>query len=183
MTTRPAWRVHCWCGCGPFETTSKLTRYRTPGCRSRVKRAAEAGTPISKPTEPPIRLDGSDEARAAINGTATGAPTSGREPVDRLVEATEKELGDKAETLDGQIAIHLARQVKAATGSAAATLAKELRTVVDRALRSGQPPAAAGPPSEDQPEPAEPAPEPPDDLELARRAREAKAAAAAEVGQ
>lgn len=104
-------------------------------------------------------------------GTAEGAPIEGRRPEDPLVVAVQKELEhlSAVDTVDGQIAVHLARQVKAAKGSSASSLAKELRTVLDRAAASAapQPPAPEDPPT---------GPEPDDDeVTRLRRNRERKA--------
>ena len=71
--------------------------------------------------------------------------------------------------MDGQIALHLARQVKAATGSSAANLAKELRVVIDRATG-----AEAKLPGEPTPAPVED-----DEVTRARQVRERKARQAA----
>lgn len=139
--------VECACGCGSFEAGSPRAKWKTPGCKKRAQR----------------------QAGAEAAGTVTGDPTAGRRPEDPLVLAVRKELGDRANTVDGEIAIHLARQVKAATGSAAAGLAKELRQVLDRVAAGGTP--APGP---------DPTPEPEvDEVTRAREARERKAREAA----
>lgn len=141
--------------CGEaFEAKRKTARFCGSTCRTRARRA--------KAAEPEIEPA----------GTAEGKPTAGLKPEDPLVTAVRKELeaAKALDSVDGQIALHLAHQVKAATGSSASTLAKELRQVLDRIA----PPAP--------PTPAGPAPVKPEDDEVtrARRRREEIAAAAAE---
>lgn len=137
--------VECVCGCGSFEAGSPRAKWRTPGCKKRAQRTAA--------------------------GTAEGEPTSGRK-LDPLEVAVRKELKDLSaeESVDGQIAIHLAKQVKAATGSSAASLAKELRTVLDR-IAGPSVPAGTAPVVED------------DEVTKARRRREEIEAAAAAAGE
>lgn len=151
------------CGEG-FEAQRSTARFCGSTCRSRARRSG-AGRDQAEPVE--VEVCGSPA------GTADGSPTRGLKPEDPLVTAVRRELGDKVGSVDGQIALHLAAQVKAATGSAASTLAKELRTVLDRVLRSSLPLVL-----ESDEQPAAPEPETAE-VKAARRRREQKAAAAA----
>lgn len=149
------------CGEG-FEAQRSTARFCGSTCRSRARRSG-AGRDQAEPVE----------VGESPAGTADGSPTRGLKPEDPLVTAVRRELGDKVGSVDGQIALHLAAQVKAATGSAASTLAKELRTVLDRVLRSSLPLVL-----EPDEQPVAPEPET-DEVKAARRRREQKAAAAA----
>ncbi|KRB73070.1 hypothetical protein ASE01_20045 [Nocardioides sp. Root190] len=144
----PSYTLECGCGCGTFEAKSPRARWKTPGCKKRAQREAA--------------------------GTAGADPTAGLKPEDPLVTAVRKDLAaaNQLETVDGQIALHLAKQVKAATGTAAGSLAKELRQVLDRI---GATPAPT--PAGDQPKTAEVED---DEVTEARRRREAKAREAAD---
>jgi hypothetical protein len=90
-------------------------------------------------------------------------------PVDSgLVDSVHNELAEAgvADTFAGQLALQLARKMSAVDATGVAALSKELRLVMIEALADGKP--------------SEPAPEEVDDeVALARKAREAKAAAAA----
>lgn len=139
--------IECACGCGPFEASSSRARWKTSGCKKRKQRST------SEPA-----------------GTADGAPTAGLKPEDPLVTAVRKELeaANASATVDGQIALHLAKQVKAAAGTAASSLAKELRVVLDRITTQAPGSRSESTKTEDD-----------DPAKAAREAREAKAAAAA----
>jgi hypothetical protein len=85
-----------------------------------------------------------------------------------LVDSVHNELAEAgvADTFAGQLALQLARKMSAVDATGVAALSKELRLVMIEALADGKP--------------SEPAPEEVDDeVALARKAREAKAAAAA----
>lgn len=146
-------------GCGTtFEAKTARRKWCTDACKVRTQRARRSQSEQSQAEQPA--------------GTAEGAPTRGLKPEDPLVTAVRLELtkADAVDTVDGQIALHLAAQVKVATGSSAASLATKLREVLDRIT----PPAPPAPtePDDGPPEPDDPATE-------ARKARQAKLAAAA----
>jgi hypothetical protein len=155
-------------GCGTtFEAKTARRKWCTDACKVRTQRA---------------RRSQSEHAQAPIEpaGTAEGAPTSGLTPEDPMITAVRKQLAasDAVDTVDGQIALHLAKQVKAATGSAAASLAKELHVVLERVTPTAPPP----PPNPGQ-GPSDDADDPAAEARKAKEAKEAKAAAAAAAAE
>lgn len=89
------------------------------------------------------------------------------EPTTGLVASVRRELeaASAVETFAGQLALQLAKRLSTPEESGISSLSKELRTVMAAALEGHVPPAA-----EEQPE---------DEVEKARRARDAKARKAA----
>jgi hypothetical protein len=89
----------------------------------------------------------------------------------------ELEKAEALDSVDGQIAVVLARQVVVAKGSAVATLTRDLRAVVDRA--TGRQLPAPTPRTGEQPASPLAEDDEPDELEVARRRiAEIRAAAA-----
>jgi hypothetical protein len=95
------------------------------------------------------------------------SPANEPDPNAGLVESVRRELGDaqRLDTVDGQLAIELAKQVTAAGATGIAGLSKELRTVMASALRGAEPRNEQ--PARD------------DEVDKARRRREQKARQAA----
>lgn len=90
-------------------------------------------------------------------------PTSGLESSVRR----ELEAASAVDTFAGQLALQLAKRLSTPEESGISSLSKELRTVMASALEGRTPPSAEG------------AAEPEDEVDKARKARDAKARAAA----
>jgi hypothetical protein len=145
-------RVTCaWPECGrEFEAKRSTAKFCSVTCRSRAARDRKAAAAAEKV--------GQVSAHADPDGLAEHA----------LVTAVRRELVEARalQTVDGQIALQLARKVVDVAASGISPLARELRVVLDRAKAAGAKP----PGDDDAGHHEEPSAE--DEVARARRLRE-----------
>lgn len=136
-----------------FEAASPRAKVCGSTCRSRKRRKAKA-------TPPAVSVEQGDE------GSRRPKPSGLEASVTRELTAA-----GVLETVEGQLAVQLARQMSAAGATGISGLSKEFRAVRAEALAQAKTPAAG--------QGAAPADEPEDEVEKARRRRdEAREAAA-----
>lgn len=141
-------------GCGePFEAKTRRRKWCSDACKMRHRRG------------------GSETVAPSAVDEAPADP-----PADEgLLAAVRRELAEagRLDTIAGQLAVQLARQVTAVDAKGVAGLSKELRAVLTEALEGVEP----TPPSPETAE--EPPAEADDEVARAREARERKARDAA----
>lgn len=136
-------------GCGvAFTAKSSRAKWHSPACKKRRQRQPE---------------------------TEAETPTPDADPTDTgLVDAVRRELSeaDRLNTVHGQMALQLARNMTAVDATGVAGLSKELDRIRALALEGWEPPGV-----QPQPDPVAEV-EVEDEVEAARRRREEKAEAA-----
>lgn len=129
----------CECGCGvEFSPIRSDGRYASTTCRSRAFRRAKANAADAQLVADATVV--SIAGRRVKASTPTAPTTPGAGGVEK---ATIRELGDALSTSLGQQAIVLARRLDQATdtGSALASISKQLITVTAAAVREKAPDA------------------------------------------
>lgn len=138
-----------------FEPKRSTARFCSSTCRTRARRAAKAAT------------------------ESVDADTAAGKAEHTLVTSVRKRLGKlkAADTVEGQLALQLARRIADPDTSGVSALSKELLALIKAAKEEAEAEQAEAAPPTPAPEP------PPDDLDVARRRREEKAAAAAAAAE
>ena len=106
----------------PYQAKRAVSRYCSPKCRQRAARSKARGSEVARVTIPSAHIE---------------------QPAG-LVEATIRRLQSASvlDSVEGQSALVLARRIEsgsAESGSAVAALSRELRAVMDAALKSSAP--------------------------------------------
>lgn len=129
----------CECGCGvEFSPIRSDGRYASTTCRSRAFRAAKA-----KAADAALAADATVVSIAGRKAPAKASPASTTPSAGGVEAAVARELGDALSTSLGQQAVVLARRLDehTDTGSALASVSKQLVVLTAAALRDKAPDA------------------------------------------